>query len=517
MSSQDSQRRTAAIFWSLLIGGLALRLIFFAGPIGSDDSNYYMYSEQLLNGRLEGSAHHHASRMLFMLLLGIPTVLSHSLYTGCMLSIAVSIAGGLLVYAFMRRHASMNAALVAFGMVMLSGTSILYASVFVPDNLTAVLMPGAAMAIFHAIETPRRRGVWLIGAGVLTGLAYSSKDTALLMLPPLVLWILIGMRDVGLLRRLQAAALYGLAMLAVYLAESAAYWWVADDFFYRSHALTQVHNRTIEASTGALEFAKAGYWALLTLLVDWARNGPMLVLGALGALGVLLWNRPLAGFVLTGLFVTLYLIVGSSSLTRLVHLPIQDRYLLPCIPFAAIALGLALDAVGRRWPGRFDITGAATIPLLIALLATGVKSAAAEAGSITFADYYRNAADAIRILSANGRPIHVDSVLHHHLRHMLPPELHRQLVVFDEMPSLAPGYYMIVPMLLPESHASKETQMQLERMSPALPALIASIVTQPVVMRITTSHFDAGRYSATARDQPLMRAYKAAIVHAVGP
>ncbi|HNE02113.1 MAG TPA: hypothetical protein PLQ18_10430, partial [Plasticicumulans sp.] len=133
MSSQDSQRRTAAIFWSLLIGGLALRLIFFAGPIGSDDSNYYMYSEQLLNGRLEGSAHHHASRMLFMLLLGIPTVLSHSLYTGCMLSIAVSIAGGLLVYAFMRRHASMNAALVAFGMVMLSGTSILYASVFVPD------------------------------------------------------------------------------------------------------------------------------------------------------------------------------------------------------------------------------------------------------------------------------------------------------------------------------------------------------------------------------------------------
>ena len=26
MSSQDSQRRTAAIFWSLLIGGLALRL-----------------------------------------------------------------------------------------------------------------------------------------------------------------------------------------------------------------------------------------------------------------------------------------------------------------------------------------------------------------------------------------------------------------------------------------------------------------------------------------------------------
>ena len=89
---------------------------------------------------------------------------------------------------------------------------------------------------------------------------------------------------------------------------------------------------------------------------------------------------------LIGSFSFLYLLTGTSSLTRLVHLPYQARYFQPVIPFAALGLAMAFAFVGRRTPRTALWSGSA---VAFVIIVPSIAAALLLSGSMYRAPYYR--------------------------------------------------------------------------------------------------------------------------------
>lgn len=430
---------TLAICFVTLIG-LGLRLVFASGPVGSDDRFYFQAARMIVHDGRVTMFDHSASRLAFLLIVGGPGALAGSLYVCAFVNILISTATQVVATIFAYRAVSPRAGLITAIVLAFDGLPISYAGGLFPDDLLSLAALSCAIATFYAVRSDGARSAQLVVlAGAAAAFAYSVKDTGILLVPPVVLFILVW-GEFSVRRRIALVAAFLLAFVALWAAEGTFYLARAGDFFYRAHTIAQVHNAQIGPSAGLKDFVRRGWWNLaITADSVWMMVVPLCV-GTVAWLALLRRRDETTLFALIGGFVAIYLFFGSSSLTRFVNLPFQERYLVPVAPFVALALVIVLERLtwlsSRGEAMALGVLGAVCF-------AAGTGEAAQRGGTLYFAEALRNAAIAASSLPQDGRPIYASTRTREELGVVLPPETLARLKPWGSA-GASPGYYLVL-------------------------------------------------------------------------
>jgi hypothetical protein len=143
----------------LLLIAPVIRLALLTGPAGSDDLNYFHFSQQLAHLEHFTVLHHHAGRLAFLLFIGVPAALFGSITSGCIVNVLVLSLRDLLVVWFVRRETNIPCAAIAAAIAALNAISIAYAGIMIPDPLLSLLMFASAVALYCGLKRQRGRVV----------------------------------------------------------------------------------------------------------------------------------------------------------------------------------------------------------------------------------------------------------------------------------------------------------------------------------------------------------------------
>jgi hypothetical protein len=206
---------------------------------------------------------------------------------------------------------------------------------------------------------------------------------------------------------------------AVWIADGLAYVALTGDFFYRATATARAHDTTIAAATSISEAVRMAA-ANVRLVLE---KGRWLLFPVLIGLPLLAWTavaRPRYRLIaMSGLFVGLFLILGSSNLSAYRPLPFHVRYFQPIVPFAAIAaasLFAGCGWAGRRMLGVIVPAGAGGLVFF-----SGLHEVTNAAGVSHRAPILASIRTAVEVLDDEQKPFFVAPCLHKSLAHVLSP------------------------------------------------------------------------------------------------
>jgi len=386
------QRDLCAILLVTLLG-FALRILFTNGPLGGDDTNYFAAASEILERGYIDSLHHHFGRLVLLLLVGIPGAALDSFYVSCLVNILWSMAADLAAVLLAWRLLGSRAALFCAIVLLLNGLTMSYSGTILPEPLVTLFAFLATWAFQGAIDGGQGKVVSMaFAAGVLAGLAYSVKDTGILVAPLLLLYLAVfylRRRPFRVLFTIGAACVAGFVLAA--LLESLTLWLLTGDFAYRYHAISQTHNSVLPPALDFVDFVRRGWWNF-SMVLDQPLALGLPILTFFGAWCFCLFRRPaLRIFAFVGLGLVLYSLFGTSSFTRLMNLPFQERYATLFFPFGAICLAACVASLLGR-----PRTGTAATALIVAgSLWAGLAVASPRAGTLYFTENLRNAVLAI--------------------------------------------------------------------------------------------------------------------------
>lgn len=478
-----------AVICSFLTAGLILKIVFISGPLGSDDLNYFRFAEQILETFNLDTYHHHAGRLVFLVMSGFPAVLMGELYYGALANVIYCLITEILVIVFLYYRLGSAPAAVAAAFLSLSGVSLVYSGTLLPEPVLALFFICACLALYQAIISANgNRWIWGALAGIAAGLAFSAKSTGILILPPAILslillpWPLTNLRDRALL-----ACIFLAGFTGVWAIESTVYWFLSGDFLYKVHAIASVHNTVISSTQFAdasdhsalLMFLKRGYWNFINVV---SGNDLFLIPVAIAVVAwlVMLFSRtPWALFALVGAFTGGYLFFGTSSLTRLINLPAQDRYSFMLFPIIAVGVGYLF------WKWNNVAVRSVIVGLIMVNGAISLHGATHRVGHLYFEPLLRNSAFAIELLpQIEQKKIYVDKRLLVGLRHYLADDTWQKLRELPLQGPIPPGYYMVLQEHLGQGNKDKsKNRLRYEE-----------IIRLPIALRVAFPHTFASRY-----------------------
>lgn len=440
------------IIGAILLVSLIVRLALLTGPAGSDDLSYYHFAQKLLHWENFTELHHHGGRLMFLAVIGLPAAFFGSIYAGAVASVLLLSARDILIVCYLRKRVDGVAAASGAGILGFNALSTTYAGIMAPDGLLSLTMFLTAALVFESTQAIRRkRLLMIIGGGLLAGAGYSVKDTGILIIPCAVVWLVVAgsrWKADALPRALRDAGLFLGAFAAFVLFEMWIYYLLSRDPLYRIHAITLTHNTygdVVEAKS-LYEFVQKTYWNAYNVTKWETASLPVFLLAAVvWSLSILKRTR-FAFFALVGGFLAIYLVVGSSSVTRLIPLPVQDRYFEVIVPFLAVTTAGLLAHFGKVWQSSSRELGVAVgIPLVMAV--ASVPAIVLNAGDMTFSGLGKNAAIAIKAVQYADvkRTIYVSPKLHWVLEPFLPPEVYRNIEVIADTGPLRSGFYILHP------------------------------------------------------------------------
>lgn len=423
----------------VITAGFFLRMLFFNGLVGSDDLSYFKFSEQLLNSLSISASDLAASRLTFLVLVGFPGALGGNLFFSALVNVVYATLLDIIVTAFAYLRIGPRAGLIVAVFLAFGGVPMTYSGTFLPDTLLALFMVTAAILIFISLEKDSPSLGLLIVAGTLTGFAYSTKDPGVLLIPPVLLSLAFARSDLPLSLRFKMIGNYIAGFLVIWFAESLAYAFLAGDFFYKINAVANVHNAAMGRSTSVYDFVKHSWWNFHLFFRQWDYLLVPLLLALPAWIVIVLRHRRYWLFAFAGIFITIYLVAGTSSLTRLVNLPFQERYILPVLPFAAISLGF----ISVHYIRGNALYRTVVVALAVVLFSVGTMGAIPRAGALYFTELIRTAALVVQLLP-RGKKVFVDSRTYKGLQHVLSSRDVTRVQEFDRSskPNLA-GYYLL--------------------------------------------------------------------------
>lgn len=388
----DSQRDLYAIL-TVAVLGFVLRILFCNGPLGGDDTNYFAAAREILFEGQISTLHHHAGRLVLLILVGFPGVILDDFYASCITNILWSIVADAAAVVLTYRLFGSRAALLCAILLLLNGLVLSYSGTLLPEPLITLFAFLATWAFQKAIDAEGGKGTLpAIGAGIFCGLAYSVKDTGILLVPLLLAYLAVFYLRHRPLRSLFPIAAYCvLGFALVVLLECFALWLLSGDFAYRYHAISQTHNSVLPPAQGVVDFLRRGWWNFAMVLDEPLAMGVPAV-AFFAAWSFCLFRRPAVRvFAFVGLGLALYSFFGTSSFSRLMNLPFQERYATLFFPFGAICLAACAASFLNR-----PRTGAiATALILVGSLWTGLSVGSSRAGTLYFTENLRNAVLAI--------------------------------------------------------------------------------------------------------------------------
>ena len=463
-ASSAGERWPWAAIALLLTAGFFLRLLFYTGPIGSDDVGYFRYAQKLLAGESFAGAGgaHQGGRLAFLLLIGLPAAWFEHIHFGAFTNVLLLSIRDVVITFFAFRTIGAAPAAFAAAFLSLNSLSVLYAGVMVPDGMTSFAMIACTLAAYRALRSPDRQMLsWLFISGALAAIGYSAKDSGILVLAPTGLAILYWCTGRA---KLYGPLAFGLGFGLLVGLEMLALWKLSGDPLFRVHAVADVHNQGMGGGRDFIEFARHVYWNLYGQTRPLAASLPVLVL-LLPVTVVALFDRTRMLLIpVTGLFVALYLLFGTTSLTRLIPVPAQDRYLEPIVPYVALCLAMASRLL---WRVRRRLMLPALVAFSGALVATAAPSVAYNAGDITFAGAGRNTAIAMEMamdlypdLAVYAPP----DLVGYRLKSFSSPESYRRLQAYPQFTPLPPGLYLMHPWHNLRQRESDEVNQDLQTM-----------------------------------------------------
>ena len=482
-SQGESLRVADVILCAMLLLSVLIRTALLTGPVGSDDVNYFRFAQHLLHWEHFTELHHHGGRLVFLTLIGLPAAAFDSIYAGIAANIALLSVRDILIVWYVRKRLDPAAAISAAGVLAFNAVSSAYAGLMLPDGLLSLCMFAAAALAYESVQTEGRERLWLlIGGGLLAGAAYSVKDTGILIVPCAGAWILLANSRwrTQLPQVILEGSLFVAGFAAFVLAEMGVYYVLSGDPLYRIHAISLTHNTigdVVEAKS-LYEFAQKVYWNTLAVTKWDAASLPLLVIAALVWPISVLQRARFSFFSLTGIFLAAYLIAGSSSFTRLIPLPVQDRYFEVLVPFLAVAVAGLAHHYGRLLSSTRKAAVGIAVATIVAFMSW--PAVVAHPGDITFSGLGKNAALAINAVhSAKPQPdVYVSPKLYRLLVSFLPRNTYKNLKVIAEDGPLHPGFYVLHPWRDTATAYPRATEVT------ALPAYIAVNQDQRVLGRI---------------------------------
>lgn len=480
----------------LIVISFILKVAFISGTLGSDDVRYFEFAQKLAHLEPFKTLDHAGSRVAFLVMIGLPGALTGQLVFSSLASALVATLTECLVALTLWRTLGPRPAFLATLFLALSGVSLTYSGALLPDASLGLFFwischLCARLSDVHNAENSRLA----FQIGIAMGLAYSTKDTGVLLLPPVLTSIALVKGPFAVWTRASLVATAITGFFVVWLLECTVLWLYSGNFLYRYSAIEHVHNASMGQSTSLFEFAQRGYWNLLDIANSWDFLAVPVFLGV-GSVFVLLTKRgPHLAYALAILFCGTYLFLGTSSLTRLVTLPFQERYIQPLLPLIAVGTARLFHAATTK--RRLYLSG---VLLLIAHATVSLAGTLDRVGNRYFESYVTNAQIGVTSLAAStSQTIYMDQRTKDELWHLLPEEEWRTLEVLPNEGQLPNGIYVIHPgACCQESRARLESMPQVLKVAndqrPVhryLPRLIRSQVSYPATFHLVSTAPDS--------------------------
>lgn len=380
-------------FHLALIAGLALLVdtYFFAGFLAtSDDNCNLLAAHRLVGGQPYWQAEDPRTFLAsaFRLALTLPSALLYYLGRGRIFwvtygHIAYHLALIPLAYWLGRLLHGRGVGLLAALLAALHPLFYVHAGACLPDNALSMWLGLATLALFHARQRreelagrPLLQISLVAGAGFCLGLAYSCKETGLLMLLPAALLLLDPGRPLLDRRTLGRFLALGLGFLLFLGLEQVILHALTGRWVWRLEIIAQAEEHyltraTVDGLTPGARAARAWQELARFAPVSTVLSGAaLLAYPFLRGAHRLLWFIPL--------WLLLYMTFGSTSPWRYVPGAIMDRYYaIAMLPLLVMLARLAL-ATGERLGARLSAGGrrrllglAAALPVALVLLEMG--------------------------------------------------------------------------------------------------------------------------------------------------
>jgi len=417
------------------------KILLATGPVGSDDMSYFQGAAEILDSGKLGQVNHQLGRILYIVLAGIPAVLGGHIWYGAMANIFYATLLDIAVAVFAYRALGPLPAVAATLITGFNGVALLWSGTLLPDMALSLFMFLSTVAVYHALRhgagTPFSL---LMMGGVLAGLSYAVKDPGILLLPPAAICISILPRDDSLGKRAVSLAAYLGSFAAIFALLGAVQKWLSGDFLYQAHAVAAVHNKLMPTMS-LYNYCRYVWWSIVDIGTNARYILPPMAAGLVAWCAAIVkpgWDKV---FAITGLFVTGYLIFGSTSLIALKPMPMQTRYLAPIMPLAAVSIAAWLADVSTSSPAR----KAAWIVFMAVFALTSLFGSATRAGQLVRARYFKNMASAVETIQAQTpeSQILADHNLLAILHHFLPQSAYGKLKEIPENSELPGGYYLV--------------------------------------------------------------------------
>jgi 4-amino-4-deoxy-L-arabinose transferase-like glycosyltransferase len=337
--------RPAIPLAGLLAVALALRLVFFIGFVGSDDSVYLEAAADLAERGYWTGQDLASSRIGFVAVAAAALSLFGFREFGTIfVSLIAALVTHVLVYALGRLYFGHRAALLAVALLAFYPLNIVLSTMLLPETVLSCLLAGALLVyeIGQRAHT-RPRMLASLAAGLLLGLAYLVKEPAVLVLGAIgTTWAAIWLRS----RRIELAWVAVVGGFALLLAGEALVRYLATGTPWGRFQISAQAVAQGQVLSSLEREQSVWYLYLRSMFVSLYGVGLLFYL----LVGATAWAwarqlRPPLVLVCWLVVVLGYLSLGSVSLTSYVPLPKQPRYLEAVTVPAVLLAGGALASV----------------------------------------------------------------------------------------------------------------------------------------------------------------------------
>lgn len=318
----------------LICFALALRAIYFNGFSGSDDIDYNNTSFNLANGDFSIDSHH--STRLGLIL---PTALAFKVFgfsevSSVLFLLICSIANIVIAFAAGKIFFNENVGLLASSLMLFLPIDVTYATRLLPDlPLFTFVSVSGILFIYTETKAQRHRYSLSFLTGFCIGWAYLLKETAILVLLILCVWILILTMNS---KKFKTAWLFiGLGFMFILLSEFGFYYYKTGNPFER---ILTVNNATPDIArwldmTYNGDLYKRLIYAIPHLLLRGNDIFGFYFYLALGGMIYALLNKSKELKYFIFWFISLYLILNFSSTNLKSYIPLfaSHRHFYPLI------------------------------------------------------------------------------------------------------------------------------------------------------------------------------------------
>ena len=358
---------TSLALLSILTLALGLRIVFFVGPVGSDDMRYMRAAELIAAGQSTEHIDHAWVRAAFVVWLALWVKLGAGTLALAISDVVLSMATLLAVYWLARKWADRSTALLTLLWLACLPVDLLTSGLVAPDRLALLCGLLAAGFAYDALRAPPKHArTQLALACALIALAVSAKETFFVLPIIFGVWALWRVRPLS--TALGRSVLIGAGSVGVYCLEHLFFYWWTGDWAYRYHAAGSLYNDpTTAVAIGPREFV---YYIAHFLANPKVMGlcGWVMIVAVLRTFGklrephlILIWS----------LCFFLFMQYGSSSLDHYHPVPKQWRYMHPMIILLLIPVGRwTIDLFRSSAVGRVG-----TVVLTAGILVCGIITA----------------------------------------------------------------------------------------------------------------------------------------------